>query len=224
MDPARFLNKIERKPYLQYVEYDFKLRLDSLLRIARKICPGFTLDSNNEFIYHEACRYFAADDSCAWDLNKGLYIYGDTGVGKTIFLRIFHNLMKAPGIEEHSGKNGFELYTVNDIIDGYSEYGHVFWKNKNLNVKSESYPKPIHIAIDDLGQNSRTASYFGNQIDVISELIQRRYYAYTDNYVLTHASSNIMPSEIKEVYGKFSASRMREMFNVIPFPGSDRRK
>ncbi len=223
MNTGEFIRTIEKKPYLKYVEYDFSVRLNSMLRIAKRICPAFVLDQDNTVIYHEAVKYFAADKTCTWDLSKGLYLYGPVGSGKTLFLKIFHSLMDAPGIKEHSGKNGFDFFTVNDIIDGYSAQGPAFWKNKNLN-RSEHYPPPAHVAIDDLGQNSRTASYFGNQIDVVHELIQRRYYAYTDNFVLTHASSNITPSKIKEFYGDFPASRMREMFNVIPLAGSDRRK
>jgi DNA replication protein DnaC len=217
-----FREKIKARPRLVYKEYDFPLRWDSFKRTAEHICPGFVIDDSNKQIYEEACRYFAADDSCSWDLNKGIYLYGDIGVGKTLFYKIFHHLMNAPGIESN---NKFSMLTVNDIVDGYSVSGPAYWKTSGINaVTPGEYNQPVHLFIDDLGQNERVASYFGNSVDVITELIQRRYYAFTDNYVLTHASSNIIPSEIKETFGQFTASRMREMFNVLLFPGGDRRK
>ena len=220
MNTSEFLNSIKPRQYLIYKDYDYQVRWESLQRIAKHICPGFTIDNSNRDIYQEGCRYFAADESCKWDLSKGLYLYGDIGVGKTIFLKIFHNLMKAPGI---TSVNGFSMFSVNDIIDGYSAKGHLFWEKFNKPHRGTA-EEPLHIAIDDLGQSSRIASHYGNQIDVVAELIQRRYYDYTDKYALTHASSNVTPSEIKQECGNFSSSRMREMFNVILFPGSDRRK
>ena len=222
MDSTEFREKIRAKPRLVFREYDFLFRWDSFKRTAEHVCPGFVIDDNNRKLYEEACRYFAADETCSWDLNKGLYLYGDVGVGKTLFFKIFHHLMGAPGI---NSINKFSILTVNDIVDGYSVQGPAYWIKSGINsVPGGYYAKPIHIFIDDIGQNARSASYFGNSIDVISELIQRRYYAHTDSYVLTHASSNIDPSKFKPTFGEFTSSRMREMFNVILFQGKDRRK
>lgn len=222
MERSEFISKIIPRPRLVYQEYNFERRLDSLLRIAQRICPEFVLDKYNTEIYEQGCRYFAADPACSWDINKGLFLVGPSGVGKTLFFKIFWNLLRAPGIES---PNNFKRYTVNSIIDGYSSAGPAFWSHSSFNQMPSGYSVgSTHVFVDDLGQSSRIATYYGNSIDVIAELVQRRYYAFTEDWVLTHATSNLDPSEIKEAYGNFTSSRMREMFNVIPFPGEDRRK
>jgi DNA replication protein DnaC len=222
MTRTEFLEAISPRPRLEHVEYDFTIRWDSFLRIAKRVCPDFVIDDKNRTIYEDACKYFAADEKCSWDLNKGLYLVGPPGVGKTLFFKIFFNLNRAPGINSN---NNFKILTVNDIVDGYSIDGPEYWKKSGINAVPEgSYINANHVFIDDLGQNARFAAYYGNTIDVIAELIQRRYYAFTDNFVLTHASSNIDPAEIKGTFGQFTSSRMREMFNVILFSGEDRRK
>lgn len=223
MKPEELYKDIIPRPRLVYKDYDFALRWDTFQRIAKKICPEFKIDDNNKQIYQEACKYFAADETCIYDLNKGLYVYGDIGVGKTLFFRIFSAVTRAV-----DSVNTFRILTVNNIIDGYSARGPEYWIYSKINPVDSNHvsfgEKPVHVFIDDMGQSARVASYFGNNIDVVASLIQRRYYAFTENFVLTHASSNISPDKIIKEYGQFTSSRMREMFNVILFPGSDKRK
>lgn len=218
MNPGKFLKKISPKPYLIPEDFDFTGRWDTLLRIARAICPGFEIDDYNKEIYENGVKYFAGDPACKYDLSKGLYFFGPVGVGKTLFFKIFESINEAI-----KSQNNYRRISINKLIDGFSRNGYIYFSDSGITPSSYPYSRN-HILLDDLGQSAGIIKHFGSEINVIAEFIQRRYYAYTDYFYLTHITSNIEPEEIQPQYGDFIASRMREMFNVILFPGKDRRK
>ena len=126
--------------------------------------------------------------------------------------------------------NNFKILTVTNLIDGVSREGNQYFLNSGIvatgsRARSNAYwNEADHFLIDDMGQSERYANYFGNKIDVVTAFLQRRYYAYTDSFALTHISTNITPIKIEQEYGGAINSRMREMFNIILFPGKDKRK
>jgi len=226
MEKEEFLNQIKPKPYLINKEYDFQKRYESLLEIAGVICPGFNISKEQQNIYENAVKYFSGDDSCEFDLKKGLYIYGRIGNGKTLFFKLLNTLNKAVW----SG-NDFNILTINDLVDGIAREGYKYFSlsgitlsGDGLNLKNVNNIWIRHMLIDDMGQGVSSIRYFGSEVNVIRDFFQRRYCAFTDCSALTHVATNIPPAEIKEEYGEFISSRMREMFNIIAFPGEDKRK
>lgn len=222
---GEFLNEIKPVPYLVFNEYDPILRRDTFNRIAKAICPGFIINEENKEIYEETIKYFAADESCKYDLRRGLYIYGKIGVGKTLYFKIFKALNRAL-----ESLNSFKTLTVNDLIDGFALEGPRYFASSGITPHdfqkrpNSRWYRPAHILIDDLGQSTKSVNYFGNNLNVVEDFIQRRYYVYTDFFALTHVSTNLVPNKINAEYGEFISSRMREMFNIILFPGEDKRK
>ena len=217
-----FLDSIRPRPYLVYKDYNRDIRWGSMLEIAKTMYPDFNITPGEKKIYHNGLMYFAADPQCEWSLNKGLYICGKIGVGKTTFFKVLNTLNRAVRSE-----NEFRKYTSTELADGFQRKGFEYFENlgylNNLGYAIDDF-SPTHLLLDDLGQSTNVVNHFGTTTNIISEFIQRRYNVFTDSYKLTHISTNIEPSEIKETYGEFVASRMREMFNIIIFPGTDRRK
>jgi hypothetical protein len=228
MNEADFLNSIKPGEYLLHTEYDFQKRLESFDRIAQTVCPGFELDNDNREIYMNTIKYFAGDKTSIYDLRKGLYVYGKVGVGKTMYFKIFNTLNRAV---KSPVENNFSVINVNDLVTGFALKGFEYLSNLGfyLTYCGGSYGSgsgygPGHMLLDDLGQSASTVKHFGNNTNVIAEFIQRRYYIYIEAFKLTHVSTNMSPDQIKKEYGEFVASRMRQMFNRILFPGNDKRK
>jgi DNA replication protein DnaC len=226
MDPNVLMKEIKPVPYLEYREYDFEKRLESFMRIAKTICPNFEITDENKDLYEQTIRYFAADETCKYNLTKGLYVYGQYGVGKSVYFKIFKALNKAV-----DSPNNYKTLTVTDLIDGVSHKGYQYFLDSGI-VPGDRYGRTNilwntgvgHLLLDDMGQSERFANNFGNKIDVVIAFIQRRYYAFTDYSALTHCSTNLIPSEIESEYGEAINSRLRQMCNVILFPGEDKRK
>jgi hypothetical protein len=227
MDPNILLQEIKPEPFLKHTEYDFDKRLDSFMRIAKIICPEFEITDENRELYEETIKYFAGDGSCKYKLDKGMYVYGDYGVGKSIYFKIFKALNRAV-----DSPNNFKTLTVTDLIDGVSRKGYQYFLDSGI-VPGGGYGQRTnilwnigadHLLLDDMGQSERFANNFGNKIDVVIAFLQRRYYAFTDYSALTHCSTNLIPSEIESEYGEAINSRLRQMCNVILFPGEDKRK
>lgn len=227
MEANKLLNELKPIPYIENCgEYDFEKRMEmTLMRIAKTLCHEFKIDNDNREIYENSIRYFAGDETGKYNIKKGLFVYGANGVGKSFYFKVFHGLNRAV-----DSPNNFKMLSVCDLIDGITNTGPKYFTESQISpVGSRSnsdlyWRRPPHILIDDLGQSEETANYYGNNINVVVEFIRRRYYAYIDHYSLTHCSTNLLPSAIGKKYGKYIESRMNEMFNIIFFPGVDKRK
>jgi hypothetical protein len=224
MDKETFLNKIKPEPYLVTNEYVFQKRYEFLIEIAVTICHEFKISGEEKKIYENAIRYFSGDPSGEFNINKGLYLYGRIGSGKSLFFKIF----KAFNLGCNSG-NDFKILTISDLIDGVAMGGFKFFLSSGITFNEFSKLRVAdytirHMLIDDIGQSVSSVKYFGSELNVIRDFFQRRYNAFTDYSALTHVATNVTPKEIKNEYGEFISSRMKEMFNVILLPGEDKRK
>lgn len=70
---------------------------------------------------------------------------------------------------------------------------------------------------DDLGieQNMK---HFGNESNVMAEILLSRYDLLRYRGIITHATTNLNANELEKLYGNRVRSRLREMFNLITFP------
>jgi hypothetical protein len=226
MDKETFLNKIRPEPFLVTKEYDFQKRYESLLEIALTICPDFEIFAEEKKIYENAIRYFSGDPSGEFNIKKGLYLYGPIGNGKSLFFKIFSALNAG----SYSG-NDFRTLTISNLIDGVARDGFKFFSSAGITTNNGFISMARnntlwirHILIDDIGQSISAIKYFGSEVNVVIDFFQRRYDEFSNNSALTHVATNVKPGEIKKEYGEFISSRMKEMFNVILFPGEDKRK
>lgn len=190
---------------------------------------GFILDDTNRKYVNALTFYFNRDQrfndcvlnslSLKMDLNKGLFIFGTVGVGKTKLVELFKNnkrccykMISCRKVVSEYVKHGHE------VIEPMSHSIHPFIKNiDNFFQDTEG------ICFDDLGTESESANNYGNKKNVFEQILLDRY----DNglpYHETHITSNLSPEMIKERYGDRVVSRMREMFNIIELKGSDRRR
>lgn len=149
------------------------------------------------------------EDTCTKNgisLKKGILLSGPVGCGKTSLMTLIRLFQPRDNrfIMKSCRDVGFEF-----IQEGYSVI---------LKYSRNSFNKdiPWMYCFDDLGTESNL-KYFGNDCNVMAEIILSRYDKFISHKMITHITTNLNSSEIESLYGIRIRSRMREMFNLINF-------
>lgn len=176
------------------------------------------LESDYPIIY-KLIAYFLKDEATCFqyniNLNKGILLSGPVGCGKTSFM----NLMKLLAPTEHK----FSVKPCRDISFEFIQDGYQIIHKYSKGKLYESEPKTI--CFDDLGTENNL-KYYGNECNVMAEILLSRYDIFTSKKIQTHITTNLSASEIENVYGNRVRSRLREMINLIAFEKAidDKRK
>lgn len=180
----------------------------------KQMNESFEISDYNKSIIYLLCQYFSQDpkfEESGFSLKKGIMLVGPVGCGKT-------TIMKAFG---RNSTNGYAIVACRKVSTDYTdknEGGHLA-----LNKYSSLLPtyadrnfgqKELGFCFDDLGTEG-TKKHFGNEMDVMAEIIYNRY----DAGLLskTHFTANLTSDDIDETYGQRVRSRLREMCNFISF-------
>lgn len=140
------------------------------------------------------------------DLTKGILLSGPVGCGKTTLM----TLMKYVAPKE----NKFYLKTCRDISFEFIKEGYEIIHRYSRGSYSQSEYK--NYCFDDLGVESNL-KYYGNECNVMAEIILSRYDLFISRKVITHITTNLSASEIETMYGNRVRSRFRAMLNLIAF-------
>lgn len=170
----------------------------------------FQIIENDLPVIYKLIAYFLKDEQAAFqhniDLQKGILLAGPVGCGKTSLL----NIMKFLTPVEHK----FSVKPCRDISfefihDGY-EIIHKYSKGKLYQSDPKIY------CFDDLGIENNL-KYYGNECNVMAEIVLSRYDIFISKKIPTHITSNLSASEIETHYGLRVRSRLREMVNLISY-------
>lgn len=74
--------------------------------------------------------------------------------------------------------------------------------------------------------SEQDGKHYGNQCNVIAEVLLSRYDLFISDRLITHITTNLDANQIEEMYGTRVRSRLREMLNMIAWPDDspDKRK
>ena len=134
-------------------------------------------------------------------LNKGILLVGGFGVGKTLIMKAFINLINSYQIKIITTLHGKEL-TIELPKKGLQDFK----------------KKPLFI--DDIGKENKEVLVYGTRIKPYVDMISLRYEFPTWNF----GTSNYNMNTLKELYGETITDRMKDMYNVIVLNGESFRK
>lgn len=166
----------------------------------------------------ELIKYFIGEPG-KLNPNKGVYLYGAVGRGKT---RVMEAIMvMCNTIEKRLEANDrqftsrkFQLKNAKSIVVELGE-------SKSAQTIKKYYTGPL--CIDDMGSED-SFKLWGNDMNVVGDIVVERYQRYQQSGLLTHATSNTLPADWTKKYGERVESRLNEMFNVVVLLGQDKRK
>jgi DNA replication protein DnaC len=161
-------------------------------------------------IIYKLIAYFMKDEATCFQYgingNKGILLSGPVGCGKTSLM----NLMKYLTPTEHK----YFVKPCRDISFEFIQDGYQIIHKYSKGKIYEFEPKTI--CFDDLGTENNL-KYYGNECNVMAEILLSRYDIFTAKKIQTHITTNLSASEIETYYGNRVRSRMREMFNLIAY-------
>ena len=170
-------------------------------------------------IVYKLLAYFLNDEPACLqygiNLNKGIILTGPIGSGKTTLM----NLMKLLAQPE----NKFAIKPCRDISFEFIQDGYQIIHKYSIGQLYHSEPRTY--CIDDLGTEN-SLKYFGNECNIMAEIILSRYDLFISKKLKTHITTNLSATEIEKHYGNRVRSRLRELCNLIAFDNvtNDKRK
>jgi len=198
--------------------FDFTKCLSQIESTGKKLYhPSFKLIPEDYEIIFKLLIYFLKDSAGAEKYNisfrKGILLSGPVGCGKTSLMNILKYIQMPE--ERHIVKPCRDI-SFEFIQEGYSTI-HKYSKHSFKNNIPKVY------CFDDLGIENNL-KYYGNECNVMAEILLSRYDLFVSRQMITHLTTNLNSGEIEDIYGTRIRSRLREQFNLIAFDANSKDK
>lgn len=153
-----------------------------------------------------------------FDLDKGIWLWGNPGVGKTLIMEMFNRNQRIC----------YDVVQCPKIVFGYMKSGedHILNYSRVQQVSKDplSFYKPYKgICYNDLGVETTPAKYYGTPVNVMESIFMDTYekkVPFWQRFVTT----NLTLEQIKETYGVRFQDRVKQSFNIIDIKGESLRK
>lgn len=167
------------------------------------------VDEENIPVVNGLLKWFIGDPTGPLPLNKGIYLYGLPGNGKT---KLFKGLRKLS-------------YERDAICRGLWGVSYKAIKKKGIRAL-DSY-RDNDLYIDDLGyreQQGKTMSTVrGESVCMVEEIVYERCARYSDHGIITCMTGNKTIEEISLLYGDETSTRIEEMCTYVHLRGTSKR-
>ena len=142
--------------------------------------------------------------------DKGILVSGPVGCEKTSLMHLVSCFFP---VEKRFIILSARQLTFSFVRQGYQVL-HKYSSGSYQFRRSGYQPKTY--CFDYIGIE-RPMHYFGNECNVMGEILLSRYDHFIHKKMMTHLTTNLSASELEGLYGNRLRSRMREMFNLVSF-------
>jgi DNA replication protein DnaC len=178
---------------------------------------SFKIHQNDKPTIYKLLIYAIRDKENAFklglDLNKGILLSGPVGCGKTSIMHLVKPFVNT--------KYDYKIKTSREVSFEFAKHG--FEALQPYIHKSNQQHRLTGYCFDDLGAEQQI-KHFGNDCNVMAEILISRYEHFIENNTVTHITTNLSASELENCYGNRVRSRLRQMFNLIAFDKEARDK
>ena len=187
-----------------------------IMKIGKEVVKDFYIPDHLKPIYNNLLLYFTGNEG-PYDLDKGIYLYGEYGIGKTVTMKIFSKFLSTLW---NFGPNNFGMTSIEQILETLKADGNLQKYGLNWDGDKE---RPFSTCINELGKTVDEKYYGTRAQSVINSMLMVRYEIFQNRKAMTHATSNYRPSQLEGFDGAI-LDRFNEMFNFIPVGGRTFRK
>jgi len=214
---SRGLAFTEREP--ERIDFDTERRM--FRRAFLEVSPDYKPELADRDILNSIYAWVWKNDgsnTLKLDYNKGLFLYGPLGRGKTLTiqaLRLYMNGVKSRvAAMRDDWRLGAWMKSASELANIYAAEGQ---------PALIGYCRPeVNLVIDEFGREPNPAKYFGTEMNVMQFLLQLRYDQRRNS--VTHVTTNLTLPDIASRYGDYVADRCLEMFNFIEYRGDSLRQ
>ena len=144
-------------------------------------------------------------------MKKGNFYHGAVGVGKTTRMRAEYEALKGAGKGWLSADDLTRIALTEGLL-------------RIMDLARNHY---VHVFIDDIGHEPASVNHFGTVFSPVAEFIKARYskcQQEPDWHRTTHFTSNLLPEQLRELYGEYIFDRLIEMCVWVHAEGESFRK
>jgi predicted ATPase len=173
-----------------------------------KTFKTFVYNEHNLAILPNLVKWFIADPSCEYDLDKGIGLLGGVGIGKTHLFDIFREMVKSFNDPRHYFRTDDCTKIHHDLRMGYN-----FSAPKR---KIDTFYAG-NAFFDELGKDElRVEIKKGYEVSPMEEIIFDRHRRWKlTGEPITHFASNLDPDQLKMRYKDRAFDRLKEHVTMI---------
>lgn len=186
-----------------------------------KVEPRFDISKADKTLLNSIFAWVWRNDAMnrlELDYDKGLLLYGNLGLGKSMTLLALRQYMNGVKARHESKRDDYRLCAW---MKSASELANIY-AAEGQPALIQYASADVNLVIDEFGREPCPAKYFGTEMNVLQFLLQLRYDHRRTS--VTHITTNLQLEDIADVYGAYVADRCKEMFNFIEFKGDSLRK
>ena len=151
--------------------------------------------------------------------DKGLWLYGPIGTGKTTLLKGFRKYMA--NVTSRYCLTREDDHRLCAWYNSASEIANIYAAKGHSGIV-DFCRQDVNLIVDELGREPIPANNYGTKLNTIMNIMQMRY----DHRrtCVTRVTTNLELGDVTRLYGGYVADRCLEMFNFIKVDGESLRQ